>query len=108
MQTDNLSVHALTSVTVCYLVQVAFGVSQEGDGMSCPHADRHSSETGGRAVQYRLCFHGDPAGHGAGSVVRATGVGVQSVLPMGIEERGKSVYGDCNMSCSIHMKIRYT
>lgn len=52
-----------------HLVQVPLGVSQEGDGMSRPHADGHSSETGGRAVQYGLCLDGHLAGHRAGGVV---------------------------------------
>lgn len=70
-----------------YLVQVPLGVTQEGDGVSRPHADRHCGETGRRAVQYSLRFHGDPAGHGAGGVVGAAGVGVQSVLSDG--DRGE-------------------
>lgn len=61
-------------------MQVSLGVSKEGDRMSHPHADSHSSETGRRAVQYGLSFYSHPAGHRAGGVVRAAGVGVQSVL----------------------------
>lgn len=68
-------------------MQVPLGVSEEGDGMSRPHADSHSSETGRRAVQYGLSFYGHPAGHRAGGVVRAAGVGVQSVLIAGTQER---------------------
>lgn len=64
----------------CYLVQVPLGVPQEGDGMSRPHIDGHRCQPGGRAVQYGLRFHSDPAGHGAGGVVGAAGVGVQGVL----------------------------
>lgn len=66
-----------------YLVQAPSGVPQEGDGVSRPHADRHGSEAGRRAVQYGLGFHGDPAGHGAGGVVGAAGVGIQRVLAAG-------------------------
>lgn len=51
--------------------------------MPHPDADRHGSEAGRRAVQYGLCFHGDPAGHGAGCVVGAAGVGIQRVLTAG-------------------------
>lgn len=63
-----------------YLVQAPPGISQEGDGMTCPHADGHSSEAGRRAIQYGLCFYWHPAGHRAGGVVRTTRVGLQSVL----------------------------
>lgn len=66
---------------VCvYLVQVPSGVSQEGDGLTLPHADGHGGEAGRGAVQDGLCFHRHPAGHGAGGVVRTTGVGLQGVL----------------------------
>lgn len=82
---------ASTSVTPRYLVQVSSGVSQEGDGMSCPHADGHSGEAGGRAVQNGFCLHGDSTGHWAGGVVGAAGVGVQGVLIVGIQERPVSV-----------------
>lgn len=92
MQADSLSVHSIKSVTPRYLVQVPLGISQEGNGMSRPHADSHSSETGRWAVQYGLCFYGHPAGHRAGGVVRATGVGVQSVLMVGTQERTVSVW----------------
>lgn len=61
-------------------MQVPPGVSQEGDGVTRPHADGHGSEAGRRAVQHGLGFHGHPAGHGAGGVVRTTRVGLQSVL----------------------------
>lgn len=89
---DNLSVHALKSVTPCYLVQVPLGVSQEGNGMSRPHADGHGSEAGGRAVQYGLRFYSHPASHRAGGVVGAAGVGVQSVLIVGTQERKISAW----------------
>lgn len=55
--------------------------------MSCPYANCHSSETGRWAVQYGLSFYSDPAGHGAGGVVRAAGVGIQRVLTGGTQER---------------------
>lgn len=61
-------------------MQVPPGISQEGDGVTRPHADGHGSEAGRRAVQYGLGFHWYPAGHGAGGVVRTTRVGLQSVL----------------------------
>ena len=61
-------------------MQVPLGVSQEGYGMSGPHADGHSSETGGRAVQYGLRFDGLPAGHRARGMVGAAGVGIQRIL----------------------------
>lgn len=64
-------------------MQVPPGVPQEGDGVSHPDADRHGSEAGRRAVKYGLGFHGDPAGHGAGGVVGAAGVGIQCVLTAG-------------------------
>lgn len=64
-------------------MQVPPGVSQEGDGVSRPHADCHGGEPGGRAVQYGLRLHGHLAGHGAGCVVGAAGVRVQSVLVAG-------------------------
>lgn len=54
--------------------------------MSGPHTDGHSSEAGRRAIQDSFCFHRHPAGHGAGGVVRATGVGLQSVLETSEEE----------------------
>lgn len=70
-----------------YLVQVPSGVAQEGDGVSRPDADGHGGEAGRRAVQYGLRFHGHPAGHGAGRVVGAAGVGVQRVLTAGGHRR---------------------
>lgn len=88
--------HDLKSVTSCYLVQVPLGVSQEGDGVSRPHADSHGGEAGGRAVQYGLRHHGHPAGHRAGGVVRAAGVRIQSVL---LERRIMS----CNMEIRPHI-----
>lgn len=62
--------------------------------MSRPYADCDSGETCRGAVQYGLCFHGDPAGHGTGGVVRATRVGIQSILMK--QERN----GEDNTSCS--------
>ena len=61
-------------------MQVALGVPEEGDGVAFPDADGHGGEPRGRAVQDGLRHHGRAAGHGAGGVVRATGVGFQRVL----------------------------
>ncbi len=86
-QADSLSQHVLKSLIPCYLMQVPLRVSQEGNGMSRPHADSHSSETGRRAVQYGLCFYSHPAGHRAGGVVRAAGIGIQCILIMETQDR---------------------
>lgn len=55
--------------------------------MSHSAADSHSSKTGRRAVQYGFYFHRNPAGHGAGGVVGAAGVGIQGILTVGEQER---------------------
>lgn len=38
------------------------------------------------AVQNGFCYNCNPASHRAGGVVRATGVGIQGILIMGIQE----------------------
>lgn len=68
-------------------MQIPFGVSQEDNGMSQLDADSHSSKTGRGAIQYGFNFHSDPTGHRAGGVVRATGVGIQGVLTVEVQDR---------------------
>lgn len=63
-----------------YLMEVSFGVSQEGDAVSLWNADGHRSQTGGRGVPRGSHFQRRPACHGAWGVVRPTWVRLQGVL----------------------------
>lgn len=74
-----------------YLVQSPSAVSQKSNGVAIFHIHCHSCQTGLCFLQERGCFQGYPAGHRAGSVVRATGVCIQGVLFWGVERTGKSV-----------------
>lgn len=68
-------------------MQSPSAVSQESDGVAIFHVHRHSCQSGICFLQEGGCFQGYPAGHGAGSVVRATGVCIQGVLLGGEENR---------------------
>lgn len=63
-----------------YLVQSPSAVSQKSNGVAIFHVHCHSCQSGLCFLQERGCFQGYPAGHGAGSVVRATGICIQGVL----------------------------
>lgn len=67
-------------VGVKYLMQIAFGVTQEDNAMPLLHTDGHSGKTGRWVVQYRFGFNRLPARHRTGGVVWAARVSIQGVL----------------------------
>lgn len=70
-----------------YLVQSPFGVSQEGNAVSLPDADSHSSETGSWGLPHSLGFQRCSTCHRTGGVVRAAGICLKGILKCMTSER---------------------
>lgn len=65
---------------VTYLMQIAFGVTQENNSVPLLDTNGDSSETGEWTVPYDFSFNRLLARHWTRGVVRATGISVQGVL----------------------------
>lgn len=66
--------------TSSYLVQLTSAVPQENDRVSIFDANSHGGQLSIWLLQDWDRFKWHPAGHGTGSVIGATGIGIQSVL----------------------------